>query len=218
MNQRVPDPVPDQETLRIMVLEEHAAARHEFVTRLANQPGLAVIAAAADVAEARVRSMEAEPDVVLVSARLAAMMDPLAIGELRTTWPAAEVLMLSASEDAAAVGAAMRAGATGYVLRGLDAELLAESLRRAGRNGKGNRASSPTAGDRRSSAVALSPRERETLRLVAEGSSNKEIARELGVAESTVKIHVQHILRKLKLTSRVQAAVYAAETGLVPRR
>jgi two-component system nitrate/nitrite response regulator NarL len=63
--------------------------------------------------------------------------------------------------------------------------------------------------------VPLSPREREILRRVAQGGSNKEIGRELGVAESTVKIHVQHILRKLKLTSRVQAAVYAAEHGLL---
>jgi DNA-binding NarL/FixJ family response regulator len=63
----------------------------------------------------------------------------------------------------------------------------------------------------------LSPREQEILRLVATGSSNKEVARALGVAESTVKIHVQHILRKLGLSSRVQAAVYAAEHGLVPK-
>jgi len=201
-----------------MLLEEHAVARSEFVALLANQPGLAVIAAAANLAEARARSLHETPDVVLVSARLAAMMDPRAISELRATWPAAEVLMLSASDDTAAVAAGMRAGATGYVLRGLDVELLAESLRRVGRSGKGNGATGPTAGERGSSAAALSPRERETLCLVAEGWSNKEIARELRVAESTVKVHVQHILRKLKLTGRVQAAVFAAETGLAPRR
>lgn len=132
--------------------------------------------------------------------------------------------MLSASDDTAAVAAGMRAGAAGYVLRGLDVELLAESLRRVGRSGKGNGngngngATGPTAGERGSSAAALSPRERETLCLVAEGWSNKEIARELRVAESTVKVHVQHILRKLKLTGRVQAAVFAAEIGLAPRR
>jgi len=211
--------VPDEGPVRIVVLEEHATARGEFVTLLANQPGIAVIAEAATVEEARRRSRATEPDVVLVSARLPAMADPLAIGALRAAWPAAEVLMLSASEDAAAVATAMRAGASGYVLRGLDGELLGEALRRIGRNGKDTEATALPSGDDRASSVApLSRREREIARLLTEGSSNKKIARALGVAESTVKIHVQHILRKLNLTSRVQVAVYAAEGGLAPRR
>jgi two-component system nitrate/nitrite response regulator NarL len=218
VNQRAPDPVLDAGPLRVMVLDEHTAARREFVTLLANQPGIAVIADAADMSEAQERAPQAEPDVVLMSAGLAAKTDPLGIGALRATWPAAELLMLSASEDTAAVAAAMRAGATGYVLRGLDAELLAASLRRIGRNGKGEGTSAPTGAERGSSATALSPREREILRLVSEGWSNKEIARTLGVAESTVKVHVQHILRKLKLTSRVQAAVYAAGNGFTDKR
>lgn len=208
-----------QAPLRVMVLDDHGPSRGQFLSHLAGQPGIRVVADVVDVAEAMRHARTANPDVVLVSARLAGAVDPHAIGRLRAAMPAAEVLMLSASEDAAGVAAGMRAGASGYVLRGLDAELLADALRRAGRdaagNGSGNGGGngggngSELHGERLPPDAPLSPRQLEILGLVAEGWSNKEIARMLGVAESTVKIHVQHILRKLGLTSRVQAAVYA---------
>ena len=119
----------------------------------------------------------------------------------------------------------LRAGASGYLLKNIETEALLDSIRRAVSGDsvvstemttklvKGLRASTVSGNDE-VEKESLSPREREILGYVAKGASNKEIARTLDLAESTVKIHVQHILRKLNLSSRVQAAVYAIEHGL----
>jgi two-component system nitrate/nitrite response regulator NarL len=133
------------------------------------------------------------------------------------------------SEDAEDLIETLRAGATGYLLKNINTETLLESIRMAaegesvvspqmtGKLVQGLKApakAEPTLAEK----DKLSPREREILAFLAKGASNKEIARQLALAESTVKIHVQHILRKLNLASRVQAAVYAVEAGLVEPR
>ncbi|MCL4801430.1 MAG: response regulator transcription factor [Burkholderiales bacterium] len=210
-----------RQTLRVAVLDDDERSRTETIRLLADLRGIEVVDEFRDAGEC-MRPDGSAPDVVLVSARLAAAVGTTAIRRLREAWPAAAVLMLIAAEDAAGVTAGMRAGASGYVLQGLGAEFLAETLRRAGNGGVGsvNRHGlhPEAAGAQRPLEGLLSPRQREILRFVAEGWSNKEVARALGVAESTVKVHVQHILRKLNLSRRVQAAVYAAESGLAPRR
>jgi two-component system nitrate/nitrite response regulator NarL len=142
--------------------------------------------------------------------------------------------MLTVSEDERDLAAALRSGANGYLLKTVDSDALASAIVRtmAGESivspemtsklvsafqalpgGAATEAASPApppAAPAPSALDSLSPREREILQLIAQGASNKEIARALGIAETTVKIHVQHILRKLDLTSRVQAAVFAA--------
>jgi len=138
----------------------------------------------------------------------------------------ARVLMLTVSEDERDLAAALRGGARGYLLKTMDSEMLAAVIQRtmagdsvvspemtsklvsAFQAGQGE-AIPPPAIDQ-DPIHSLSPREREILALIAKGASNKEVARELSIAEATVKIHVQHILRKLNLSSRVQAAVYLA--------
>ena len=141
--------------------------------------------------------------------------------------------MLTVSEDAQDLAAALRNGAQGYLLKTIDGDLLVEAIRRAAtgepvvspelmgklvaafqsQGGPPPIARIETAAPATSvgtpAAALLSPREEEVLREIALGASNKEIARTLEIAETTVKIHVQHILRKLGLSSRVQAAVYA---------
>lgn len=135
--------------------------------------------------------------------------------------------MLTVSEDGQDLAAALRNGAQGYLLKTIDGDLLSEALRRAARGepvvspemmGKlvaafqSQGAPEPQAPEPdEAPASPLSPREEEVLVQIARGASNKEIARTLDIAETTVKIHVQHILRKLGLSSRVQAAVYASE-------
>jgi two-component system nitrate/nitrite response regulator NarL len=141
--------------------------------------------------------------------------------------------MLTVSEDERDLAAALRNGAQGYLLKTIDSEALAASIVRCMR---GESVVSPEMTAKLVAAfqslnappaapaaapetpadpiVTLSPREKEILRHIARGASNKEIGRALDIAETTVKIHVQHILRKLNLSSRVQAAVYAAERGL----
>jgi len=140
--------------------------------------------------------------------------------------PATQVVMLTVSEDADDLVTALRGGAQGYLLKNIDSEFLVASIRRAAegesvispemtgklmRRVRGGTADAPP-------ADVLSPREREILQRLARGGSNKEIARDLDLAESTVKIHVQHILRKLGLSSRVQAAVWAIENGVAARQ
>ena len=141
--------------------------------------------------------------------------------------PETHIVMLTVSENAEDLLESLRAGASGYLLKNIETEMLLDSIRRAadgdsvvsaqmtGKLVRGLQATRdvPTEAEK----DALSPREREILSHVAKGSSNKEIARNLKVAESTVKIHVQHILRKLNLSSRVQAAVYAIERGLAAK-
>jgi two-component system nitrate/nitrite response regulator NarL len=136
--------------------------------------------------------------------------------------------MLTVSEDADDLIETLRLGASGYLLKNIDTQMLLDSIRRAAEGEsvvsaemtsklvRGIQAN-PRLEAQPADRDRLSPREREILGFLAKGASNKEIARELQVAESTVKIHVQHILRKLNLTSRVQAAVYAVEAGLVER-
>ena len=154
-----------------------------------------------------------------------------ALPALREAAPAARVLMLTISEDERDLAAALRGGACGYLLKTIEGDALAHSIRRAmsGENviaaemtGKlvsafqASSAATPAPAPEapRSPIDTLSPREQEIVRLIARGASNKEIGRDLGIAETTVKIHVQHVLRKLGLSSRVQAAVYASEHGL----
>jgi two-component system nitrate/nitrite response regulator NarL len=138
--------------------------------------------------------------------------------------PGTHVVMLTVSESADDLVHTLRAGASGYLLKNIETDTLLDLIRRAVAGDsvvsaemttklvKGLRAASST--DSAETKDALSPREREILGYLAKGASNKEIARTLDLAESTVKIHVQHILRKLNLSSRVQAAVYAIEHGL----
>ena len=144
-----------------------------------------------------------------------------------------DALMLTMSEDEADLAAALRGGACGYLLKTVDGDALAQSIVRTMRGesvvspemtGKlvaAFQANSAAAAAPPAAAPApadpidsLSPRERQILGRIARGASNKEIGRALDIAETTVKIHVQHILRKLGFASRVQAAVYASERGI----
>ncbi|HSB21728.1 MAG TPA: response regulator transcription factor, partial [Burkholderiaceae bacterium] len=147
-----------------------------------------------------------------------------AVPALLAAAPGVKLLMLTVSEDEADLAAALRGGAHGYLLKTIDGDALSAAIRRAVRGehviademtGKlvaafkgGGPAPAPA-----SALDTLSPREGEILRAIGRGASNKEIARELDIAESTVKIHVQHLLRKLDVSSRVQLAVIVSQHG-----
>jgi len=142
--------------------------------------------------------------------------------------PETQVVMLTVSEDAEDLLETLRAGARGYLLKNIDTEFLLESIRRAAH---GESVMSPQMAHKLADSLRappreivavtdinpgkLSPREREIIVMLAHGASNKEIARVLNLSESTIKIHVQGILRKLNIAKRVQAAVYAVEHGLI---
>lgn len=216
--------------IRLLVVDDHTLFRRGLVALLASEPGLEVVGEAADAGEALRRARELQPQVILLDNHLPGASGVAAIPGLKEAAPSAQVLMLTVSEDENDLAAALRAGARGYVLKTIDGDALAEAIRRTmagesvvspemtGKLVDAFRSSVEGQGATRAKAPVdpietLSPREREILLHIARGASNKAIARALDIAETTVKIHVQHILRKLNLVSRVQAAVYAAERG-----
>lgn len=213
--------------VRVLVVDDHTLFRRGLTALLATDGRFVVVAEAGDAGEAQRRAAASRPDVILLDNHLPGVNGVDALPGLREAAPEARVLMLTVSEDEDDLAAALRGGACGYLLKTADSELLAEAILRAVRGqstvspemtGKLVSAFQSAQGGAPAAEAApaepldtLSPREQEILALIARGDSNKEIARTLAIAETTVKIHVQHILRKLGLSSRVQAAVVAAQ-------
>ncbi len=207
-----------QAAIRVLVVDDHTLFRRGVIALLAGDARFAVVAEAGDAGEAQRRAAEAQPDVILLDNHLPGVSGVDALAGLKEVAPRAQVLMLTVSEDERDLAAALRGGARGYLLKTADSDALASAIVRAV---AGESTISPEMTAKLVSAFqspppeaeplrSLSPREQEILAHIARGASNKEIARALGIAETTVKIHVQHILRKLNLGSRVQAAVYAS--------
>jgi two-component system nitrate/nitrite response regulator NarL len=212
-----------EQAIRIVVVDDHTLFRRGITALLGGVAGFSVVGEAADGLEG-IRVVAAlQPDVVLLDLNMPGISGIEALQAILRAAPGLPVVMLTVSEDALDLMAALKAGAQGYLLKNIDSDFLVDSVRRAA---AGESVMSPEMqakllrelrGGGAPAMPALSPREREILAFIAGGASNKEIARTLAVAESTVKIHVQHILRKLELTSRVQAAVWAIEHGIAAR-
>jgi len=216
--------------IRVLVVDDHTLFRRGLTALLARHPIVRVVGDAADAGEALRRARELAPDLILLDNHRPGVNGVDALPALREAAPDARVLMLTVSEDEADLAAALRGGACGYLLKTIEGDALVAALARVMRGesvvademtGKlvaayRDAAAAPAArAEQPASPLALlSPREREILRGIARGASNKEIGRDLGIAETTVKIHVQHVLRKLDVASRVQAAVIATEHGL----
>lgn len=214
--------------IRVLVVDDHTLFRRGLIALLATQPQLQVVGEAADAGAAERLAAELQPQVVLLDNHLPGVSGVQALPAIKAAAPRAQVLMLTMSEAEADLAAALRAGACGYLLKTADNDELTQAIERAARGvssfsaemaGKlatafrheaeaASLAAMPAPPD---PFATLSPREREILDLIARGDSNKLIARELGIAETTVKIHVQHLLRKLELDSRVQAAVLVTQ-------
>jgi two-component system, NarL family, nitrate/nitrite response regulator NarL len=210
--------------VRVLLVDDHALFRSGIKSLLLRSGEFEVVGEAGDGLEGAKRAKQLRPDVVLLDLHMPGVSGRDALKLIREEVPGAHVLMLTVSEDAEDLLHTLRSGATGYLLKNIAAESLTDAVRMASR---GDSVVSPVmmakllAGAARleprpapsADADKLSRREREILGYLAKGQSNKEIARKLDLAESTVKIHVQGILKKLGLTSRVQAAVYAVEHG-----
>lgn len=226
-------------TIRILVVDDHTLFRRGLMALLSREPQFEVVGDAADAGEAQRRAQELQPDLILLDNHLPGVRGVDALPSLREAAPSSRVLMLTVSEDEQDLADALKAGAAGYLLKTIEGDALAAAIHRvmagesvlaqemtsklvAAFQGASNVMRSATAPAPASAAPqassplldSLSPRERDILRGIARGASNKEIGRELGIAETTVKIHVQHVLRKLDVSSRVQAAVLATENGL----
>jgi DNA-binding NarL/FixJ family response regulator len=206
--------------VRVLVADDHSVVRQGLRMFLSLDPEIEIVGEAANGKEALDMAGSLHPDVVLMDLLMPVMDGITAIGAIRQTIPGVEVLALtSVLEDASVVGA-IKAGATGYLLKDTRAEELREAIKAAA---AGQVQLSPQAAARLMREVrapespeALTDRETDVLRLLAEGKANKEIARELQIGEKTVKTHVSNILTKLGVQSRTQAALHAMRIGLVP--
>jgi len=214
--------------IRILIVDDHTLFRSGIKLALQRHEGLEVVGEAGDGLEGIKRAKQLKPDVVLLDLHMPGIGGLEALRVLVEDVPETQVVMLTVSEDAEDLLETLRAGARGYLLKNIDTEFFLESIQRAARGESvmspqiahklADSLRAPPKGGASASAVnpgKLSPREREIIVMLAHGASNKEIARVLNLSESTIKIHVQGILRKLNIAKRVQAAVYAVEHGLI---
>jgi DNA-binding NarL/FixJ family response regulator len=236
----------NERAIGIVVADDHEVVRAGFAALLGTQPDFAVLGTAADGAEAVAVCRELRPEVVLMDVRMPGTDGIEATRQLigEAEFPAAErppaerpwvpkVLILTTFDLDEYVFDALRAGASGFLLKDATAERLFDAVRVVAAGEallapgvtrrlisefarlRPQAVAGPAAADRPAALTALTPRETEVLRLVAEGLSNTEIAGRLVVTEETVKTHVSRILAKLGLRDRTQAVVVAYESGLV---
>ncbi len=226
----MPEPL---DIVRILIVDDHTLFRRGLTALLARDPRHKVIGDAADAGQAQRRALELKPDLILLDNHMGGVNGVDALPSLREAAPKARILMLTVSEDEDDLAAALRNGASGYLLKTMEGDALTGAINRAmaGENVVAPEMTGKLVAAYRSAAAApadancdkevasplasLTPRELDILRAVTAGASNKEIARQFAIAETTVKIHVQHILRKLDVSSRVHAAVMATEHGLL---
>lgn len=207
--------------ISILLVDDHTLFRSGIRLLLQRHNEFQVVGEAADGVEAVKRAIQLRPQLILMDLHMPVMTGLEALQLILQDVPEAVVLMLTVSEDADDLGKALKAGASGYLLKNIDADELIKALHKA-RQGESVVSAAMTSklvqqfrrGEPQGAKVHLTPREQEILTSIARGGSNKEIARQLDITESTVKIHVQNILKKLELSSRVQVAIYALEHGL----
>jgi DNA-binding NarL/FixJ family response regulator len=209
----------------VFLVDDHAVVRTGLSAYLSTEPGVRVVGEAGDGRAAldglAVLDRAGDlPDVVLMDLQMPRMDGVTATAEIKRQWPEVEVVAVTSFVEEAKVRAALEAGATGYLLKDADAPEVAGAIRAAVAGQlhlDPAAAKALAAGLRapRSAVDALTAREREVLRLVATGCSNRQVGRHLGVAERTARTHVSNILTKLGLASRTQAALWAVKEGLV---
>lgn len=210
--------------MRVIIVDDHALFR-DGLKGLLEQRNIDVAGVAADGNEGIELAKKILPDIILLDLRMPNMNGLETLPILRKELPDIPVVMLTTSNDESDLIKALRSGAQGYLLKDMEPEELLNALRDI-KSGKSVVASDLTdalarmvqgetiPGDDEGPFSALTPRETEILSLLADGQSNKLIARNLGISDGTVKLHVKAILRKLNIHSRVEAAVMAVEHGL----
>ena len=209
--------------MRVIIIDDHALFR-DGLKGLLEQRNIDVAGMAADGNEGIDLAKQIQPDIILLDLRMPNMSGLETLPILRNNLPSTPVVMLTTSNDESDLIKALRAGAQGYLLKDMEPEDLVGALRdiESGKNvvaadltdALARMVQGETTMDDDGPFSELTPRETEILCLLADGQSNKLIARNLGISDGTVKLHVKAILRKLNIHSRVEAAVMAVEHGL----
>ncbi len=208
-------------SIKIILIDDHTLFRSGIKALLSRQSDFEVISEAADGFTGIKLVEQMRPDIVLLDLDMPVMNGRETLAQILSSNPQQTVVMLTVSEDNDDLTECMRIGARGFLLKNINADFLLDSIRKAV---DGDNVFSPEMTTRLVQSLispaspradhllsTLTPREMEILGYLAAGHSNKVIARHLELAESTIKVHVQNILRKLNLSSRVQAAVYAVQ-------
>ncbi len=213
--------------IRVLIVDDHAVVREGLRSFLELQEGIEVAGEASDGEQAVALASELAPDVVLMDLVMPGSDGVGAMRALRSRLPQARVIVLTSFLDDGRLLPAIQAGASGYLLKNVAPRELARAIRAAHR---GEAMIDPTVAARLLHALAagrqiesieaerLTAREREVLELIVAGRANKRIAIELGISEKTVKAHVGHVLAKLGVSDRTQAALLAVREGLVSSR
>jgi DNA-binding NarL/FixJ family response regulator len=203
----------------VLLVDDHTVMRQGVRMLLSLDKEIQVLGEAGNGREALALCQQLQPDVVLMDLLMPVMDGLTAITEIRRTMPETEIIALTSVLEDSVVTDVVRAGAIGYLLKDASGEELIKAIKAAS---QGQVHLSPQAAARLvkdvrapESPQALTQRETDVLRLLAQGQSNKEIAQTLGIGEKTVHSHVSAILSKLSVPSRTQAALYAIRTGLV---
>ncbi|MEV0488262.1 response regulator transcription factor [Streptomyces sp. NPDC050508] len=209
------------EPIKVLIVDDHQVVRRGLRTFLEVQDDIEVVGEAADGAEGVARTEELKPDVVLMDVKMPGMDGIDALRRLRELDLPARVLIVTSFTEQRTVIPALRAGAAGYVYKDVDPDALAGAIRsvHAGHillqpEVAGVLLSQEESNSGQGRGSSLTEREREVLGLIADGRSNREIARALVLSEKTVKTHVSNILMKLDLADRTQAALFAVRHGL----
>ena len=210
-------------TIRILICDDHAIVRVGLKSLISENPDMKFAGEAKDGEEAVVKARKLKPDVIIMDLVMPRKNGVAAITEIKKEAPEARILVFTSFSDDAHVFSAIKAGASGYLLKDSSAPELQQAIRDVYH---GRSSLHPVIArkviqllrqpsDQGLAEEALSLREVEVLKCVAHGMANQEIARELKIKEGTVRIHVGHILNKLQLTNRTQAALYALRKGYV---
>ncbi|MFL5825160.1 MAG: response regulator [Thermoleophilaceae bacterium] len=206
--------------IRVLIVDDHAVVREGLRTFLELQDDMQVVGEAGEGDEAVALAERVRPDVILMDLVMPGVDGIEAMRRLRRQVPSARAIVLTSFIDEEHILPAIRAGAAGYLIKNVEPQELARAVRSAA---EGETLIDPAVAARLVEVLAddrdaarpeqLTPREQEVLELIGRGYSNKRIALELGVAEKTVKNHVSHVLSKLGVADRTQAALYAARVG-----
>ena len=213
--QKQEDVSPDSGPATVLVVDDHVLVRTGVANIITNEPDLKVIAEAANGVEAVAAFERFHPDVTLLDLRMPVMEGVEAVRQIRLRDPNAKVIVLTTYDTDEDITRALKAGAKAYILKDISADALVACIRDvlSGKTYLAPAAAAKLA--ERVTRVQLTPRELATLRSMAEGKSNKEVASELGISERTVKTHLGHLFEKLGVTSRTEAVRVASHRGLV---
>ena len=228
MTEDVVVPAAAGEPIRVLVVDDHALFRRGLEMVLGQEPDIEVVGEAADGAEAVAKASALLPDIVLMDVRMPRRSGIEACTAIKDVVPSAKIVMLTISDEEADLYEAIKAGASGYLLKEISIDEVASAIRAVA---GGQSLISPSMASKLLSEFAtmikktderhqvpaprLTERELEVLKLVARGLNNRDIAKELFISENTVKNHIRNILEKLQLHSRMEAVVYAVREKLL---